>query len=112
MLMKISCSAYHVADSSTISICFNFGGVFLMRKYVVRIESEAAPGTHSYFPPVSLEFPEPLSFGELSRLQTILRDSAPDRIDLRLSRALARMSDEFSLQGRVVDYAVSAKILA
>lgn len=85
---------------------------FLMRKYVVRIESEAAPGTHSYFPPVSLEFPEPLSFGELSRLQTILRDSAPDRIDLRLSRALARMSDEFSLQGRVVDYAVSAKILA
>lgn len=37
-----------------------------MRKYVVRIESEAAPGTHSYFPPVSLEFPEPLSFGELS----------------------------------------------
>ena len=77
-----------------------------MRKYVVRIESEAAPGTHSYFPP------EPLSFGELSRLQTILRDSAPDRIDLRLSRALARMCDEFSLQGRVVDYAVSAKILA
>ena len=84
----------------------------MMRKYVVRIESEAAPGTHSYFPPVSLEFPEPLSFGELSRLQTILRDSAPDRIDLRLSRALARMSDEFSLQGRVVDYAVSAKILS
>ena len=83
-----------------------------MRKYVVRVESEAAPGTHSYFPPVSLEFPEPLSFRELSRLQTILRDNAPDRIDLRLSHALSRMQDEFSLQGQIVDYAVSAKIMA
>lgn len=83
-----------------------------MRKYVVRVESEAAPGTHSYFPPVSLEFPEPLSFRELSRLQTILRDNTVDRIDLRLSHALARMRDEFSLQGQVVDYAVSAKIMA
>lgn len=83
-----------------------------MRKYVVRIESEAAPGTHSYFPPVSLEFPEPLSFRELSRLQTILRDNTVDRIDLRLSHALARMRDEFSLQGQIVDYAVSAKIMA
>lgn len=83
-----------------------------MRKYVVRVESEAAPGTHSYFPPVSLEFPEPLSFRELSRLQTILRDNTVDRIDLRLSHALARMRDEFSLQGQIVDYAVSAKIMA
>ena len=83
-----------------------------MRKYVVRVESEAAPGTHSYFPPISLEFPAPLSFGELSRLQTILRDNTPDRIDLRLSHALVRMRDEFSLQGQIVDYAVSAKILA
>ena len=83
-----------------------------MRKYVVRVESEAAPGTHSYFPPVSLEFPEPLSFQELSRLQTILRDNTVDRIDLRLSHALARMRDEFSLQGQIVDYAVSAKIMA
>lgn len=32
MLMKISCSAYHVADSSAISICFNFGGVFFDEK--------------------------------------------------------------------------------
>ena len=83
-----------------------------MRKYVVRVESEAAPGTHSYFPPISLEFPEPLSFQELSRLQTILRDNTPDRIDLRLSHALVRMRDAFSLQGQIVDYAVSAKILA
>ena len=83
-----------------------------MRKYVVRVESEAAPGTHSYFPPGPLEFPEPLSFRELSRLQTILRDNTVDRIDLRLSHALARMRDEFSLQGQIVDYAVSAKIMA
>lgn len=83
-----------------------------MRKYAVRVESEAAPGTHSYFPPVSLEFPEPLSFRELSRLQTILRDNTVDRIDLRLSYTLARMRDEFSLQGQIADYAVSAKIMA
>ena len=62
-----------------------------MRKYVVRVESEAAPGTHSYFPPVSLEFPEPLSFRELSRLQTILRDNTVDRIDLRLSHGRDRI---------------------
>lgn len=87
------------------------GVFFLMKRYVVRVESEAVPDSRTFFCPVTLEFPEPLSFQELSRLKSLLQDREPERFDQRLSHALSRMRDEFSLQGQVLDFAVSAKIL-
>lgn len=82
-----------------------------MKKYIVRIESEEVPSSQYYFSPVTLEFPEPLSFRELSCLRNVLQDRSPGRFEQKLSSALARLRSEFSVQGQVVDLAVSAKIL-
>lgn len=83
----------------------------MLKRYVVRIESEGNSGDVRKFNPIALEFPEPLSFQELSRLQSILKERKYERIETVVSRALRQLREEFSVQGQVIEYAVSAKLL-
>ena len=82
-----------------------------MKRYFVRIEPKDVPSSEPFFSPVTLEFQEPLSFRELSRLRSLLQDRTQDRFEQKLRHALNCMKKEFALQGEIVDFSVSAKIL-